>query len=122
MALFGSEFVEVVFLYRSQRDGINRGDSSDQLVLFFIFGFVWSVKPPVHSKWQFKSIFNYCFTDRDLYFVVDQVGIPGDKPARITVPGSPIWIGGSLRNCLYLLHHFPGGSCIGEDYHLSQGG
>jgi len=95
----------MVFLYRSQSNGINRGYSSDQCVLFFIFGFVWSTKYPVHLR-QRKSIFDDCIAGRDLYIVADEVDVASYLSARFVVSGSPIWNVGSVYSCVPLLHNF----------------
>ena len=119
MAFFCTQFVEVAFLHRCQRNGIDRGDSSDQCVLFFIFGSVWNTKYPVYLRQQRKSIFDYCIAGHDLYFMVDQVDISGDMPARFTVPESSIWYVGSLLSCVALLHSFADFDRVGEEYYLT---
>ena len=95
--------MEVVFLHRSHCHRTDRCRSGDQCLLFFIFGFVWSTKSPVHFWRSCKSIFDYCFTGCDLYFVADKVVVSTDLPARFNQPSPPIRDVRSLHNNKSLL-------------------
>ena len=119
MALFCPRCVEVVFLYPSHRDRVDRCRSGDQCVLFYIVGFVWRIKYPLHFWRQHKSIFDYCIAGCDLYFVADKDGLSGDLSAGIVVSWSPIRDVGSLHPNFTVLHPFTGSNRMREKHDFS---
>lgn len=90
MAFFRATSLEVVLLYGSQGNRVDRCRSGDQCILFIIPGVVWNPEHAVRSFRQSKSLFNRCHAGGDLYFMVDPIGISACLPARFNPSPSPI--------------------------------
>lgn len=90
MAFFRAPNLEMVFLHRQRCDGIGSRRSGNQRVLFFVSGIVWNREHTIGVWRKVQQIFDQRNARCDMYFMDRQGGSPGDPPARLALPGSPV--------------------------------
>lgn len=91
MALLCPQGVEVVFLYGSQRNGIDFSGSSNQRVLFFIVGPVRINKLTLHFRSTCEPVLHHRDAHRNLYSMDHTAVVSSDLPTGHLGAWTAVW-------------------------------